>query len=93
MTKADLVKKIAERTGVERAAVLVTVEELMNSIKSGMANGENVYLRGFGSFISKTRKAKIARNISQSTSIRVPEHQIAAFKPAAEFAQAMRAAK
>ena len=85
MTNADLVKKIAERTGVERAAVLVTVEELMNSIKSGMANGENVYLRGFGTFEIKHRAAKKGRNISKNTSVLIPAHNIPKFKPSKEF--------
>ncbi len=90
MTKAELVNDIAIATGYDKTSIGVIVESFMDNIKKNVTKGENVYLRGFGSFVSKTRKAKIARNISQSTSIRVPEHQIAAFKPAAEFAQAMR---
>ena len=90
MTKAELVNEIAIATGYDKTSIGMIVESYMDIIKKNVSNGENVYLRGFGSFISKTRKAKIARNISRSTSIRVPEHQIAAFKPAAEFAKAMR---
>lgn len=93
MTKAELINELAISTGYDKTSLGVIVEAFMNTVKKNVSNGENVYLRGFGSFISKTRKEKIARNISKSTSIRVPEHQIAAFKPAAEFAALMREAK
>lgn len=93
MTKAELVSKIAMTTGYDKATVGVIVESFMENVKENVCNGENVYLRGFGSFVSKTRKAKIARNISTSTSIAVPEHQIPAFRPAAEFAADVRNAK
>ena len=93
MTKAELVNEIAIATGFDKTTISMVVESYMDIIKKNLTDGENVYLRGFGSFIAKTRRAKVARNISQSTSIRVPEHKIASFKPAAEFAQAMRAAK
>ncbi len=93
MTKADLVNEIAISTGFDKTTISAVVESYMKIIKNSLSEGENVYLRGFGSFITKTRKAKVARNISQSTSIRVPAHKIASFKPAAEFAKMMRAAK
>ena len=93
MTKAELINEIAISTGFDKTTVSAIVESVMVNVKKSLCNGENVYLRGFGSFISKTRKAKVARNISTSTSIQVPEHKIAAFKPAAEFAQEMRNVK
>lgn len=85
MTKADIVKEISMATGLDKAAVLATIEKFMDVMKDSMAAGNNVYLRGFGSFIIKTRKEKTARNISKNTTIRIPEHKIPAFKPCKEF--------
>lgn len=85
MTKAEIVNEIAKTTGIEKASVLAVVEGLMTSIKDSLAHGENVYLRGFGSFIVKQRAEKTARNISKNTTIIIPAHNIPAFKPAAEF--------
>lgn len=90
MTKAEIVTEIAHKTGLERSAVLTIVENLMDVVKDSMAGGNNVYLRGFGSFIIKTRKEKTARNISQNTSLRIPEHKIPAFKPAKVFMEAVK---
>ncbi len=86
MTKAEIVNQIARNTGIERTLVSEVVENFMEEIKTAMQGGENVYLRGFGSFILKTRAKKIARNIKLNTSIVVPEHEIPAFKPSKEFA-------
>ncbi|MCE2615546.1 MAG: HU family DNA-binding protein [Phocaeicola sp.] len=85
MTKADIVNEIAEKTGMSKPEVLNVVEAFMVSVKNSLTNGENVYLRGFGSFIVKTRAQKTARNISKNTTIIVPEHKIPAFKPAKTF--------
>lgn len=85
MTKADIVNEIAKSTGIDRALVLETVEKFMDVVKDSLANGENVYLRGFGSFIIKVRSEKTARNISKNTTIVIPEHKIPAFKPAKVF--------
>ena len=85
MTKADVVAEIANKTGIEKVAVQATVEAFMDSIKNSLETGNNVYLRGFGSFIVKKRAAKTGRNISKNTSIVIPEHFIPAFKPAKEF--------
>ncbi len=85
MTKADIVNEIAKTTGIEKAAVLTTLEKFMETVKESLASGENVYLRGFGSFIVKTRSEKTARNISKNTTIIIPEHKIPAFKPARVF--------
>ena len=85
MTKADIVNEIAKTTGIEKAAVLATIENFMEIVKESLASGENVYLRGFGSFIVKTRCEKTARNISKNTTIVIPEHKIPAFNPARVF--------
>ncbi len=85
MTKAELVSNIAIKTGYDKQTIMNVVESAMESIKSSVAAEENVYLRGFGSFITKTRKTKVARNILSNTSIVVPEHKIPAFKPSKEF--------
>lgn len=85
MTKADIVNEISKKTGIDKATVLMTVEAFMESVKESLANEENVYLRGFGSFILKKRAQKTARNISKNTTITIPEHKIPAFKPAKTF--------
>jgi DNA-binding protein HU-beta len=85
MTKADIVNEIAKNTGIEKVTVQKTVEALMDIIKSSMVSGNNVYLRGFGSFIVKKRAKKTARNISKNTTIIIPAHNIPAFKPAKTF--------
>ena len=86
MTKADIVSEIAKSTGVEKVQVQAIVEAFMESIKRSLTNNNNVYLRGFGSFIVKKRAKKVARNISKNTTITIPEHNIPAFKPAKSFA-------
>ncbi len=85
MTKADLVNEISKQTGVEKVAVKKTVEAFMENIKESLQKNENVYLRGFGSFIVKKRAEKTARNISKNTTIIIPEHFIPSFKPAKTF--------
>lgn len=86
MTKADIVNEIAKSTGVEKVQVQQIVESFMESIKDSMTSNNNVYLRGFGSFIIKKRAQKVARNISKNTTITIPAHNIPAFKPAKSFA-------
>jgi DNA-binding protein HU-beta len=85
MTKAEIVAEIAQKTGIEKVAIQATVEEFMNVVKESLTNGENVYLRGFGSFIIKRRAEKTGRNISKSTTIVIPAHNIPSFKPAKSF--------
>lgn len=85
MTKADIVNEIARTTGIDKAAVLSAVEQFMTVVKDSLAHGENVYLRGFGSFIVKTRAEKTARNISKNTTVIIPARNIPAFKPANTF--------
>ena len=90
MTKADIVAKISESTGVEKIAVQATVEEFMSAIRTSLEEGENVYLRGFGSFIIKKRAEKTGRNISKNTTIIIPEHFIPSFKPAKSFVEKVK---
>ena len=90
MTKADLVNEIVEETGLDKLEALRAVEAFMNSIKSSLSNGENVYLRGFGSFIVKKRKKKTGRNISKGTVVIIPAHNIPSFKPAKTFVEEVK---
>ena len=85
MTKAEIVAEIANKTGIEKIAVQSVVETFMESVKGAMIKGENVYMRGFGSFIIKERAEKTGRNISKNTTIIIPAHKIPAFKPAKTF--------
>ncbi len=85
MTKAEIVTEISRSTGLEKGAVLEVVEKFMEVVKDTMAGDENVYLRGFGSFVVKTRKEKTARNISKNTTIIIPEHKVPTFKPSRVF--------
>ena len=85
MTKADIVNEIADKTGIEKVAVQATVEAFMKSIKTSLSKGDNVYLRGFGSFVVKKRAQKTGRNISKNTTIIIPEHHVPSFKPAKVF--------
>ena len=90
MTKADIIKEIAETTGVNRKDVSVTIEAFMKVVKDNLLNEESVYLRGFGSFIVKHRKAKTARNISKNTAIVIEAHNFPGFKPSKSFAEEMK---
>ncbi len=85
MTKADIVNEIAKNTGIDKATVLTTVEAFIETVKGSLAKKENVYLRGFGSFVVKERAQKTARNISKNTTIIIPAHNIPAFKPSKAF--------
>jgi len=85
MTKAEIVAEIASKTGIEKAVVQKTIETFMETIKISMSKGENVYLRGFGSFVIKKRAEKTGRNISKNTTIIIPAHNIPSFKPAKTF--------
>ena len=90
MRKADLINKISEKTGIPKVDVLVTLETMFKEIQSTLAEGENLYIRGFGSFIIKKRAAKIGRNIKKNVAVNIPEHFIPAFKPAREFVQEIK---
>ena len=90
MTKADIVAEIAEKTGLEKVDVQTTVEAFMKEVKESLEGGENVYLRGFGSFIIKERAEKTGRNISKNTTIIIPAHNIPSFKPAKVFVDGVK---
>lgn len=93
MTKADIVAEISNRTGIEKITAQSAVETFMDVVKNAMENGDNVYLRGFGSFIIKHRKQKTGRNISKKVSIVIPAHNIPAFKPAKTFVESVKNGK
>ena len=90
MTKADIVANISEDLGLEKTEVQGTVEAFMKEVKSSLESGENVYLRGFGSFIIKKRAEKTGRNISKNTTIKIPAHNIPAFKPSKVFLEGVK---
>ena len=90
MTKADIVNKICESTGIEKVTVQKAVEAFMETVKESLTQDKNVYLRGFGSFIVKKRASKVARNISKNTTVIVPEHFIPSFKPADTFVEQVK---
>lgn len=90
MTKAEIVDKIAEDTGLARKDVLATVEAFMQEVRNSLISREEVYLRGFGSFIIKHRAPKTARNISKNTTLLVEAHDIPAFKPAKSFVEKLK---
>jgi DNA-binding protein HU-beta len=90
MRKADLVTAISEKTGVPKVDVLVTLETFFKEVKGALASGENVYIRGFGSFVIKKRAKKIGRHIKKNIAIEIPEHYIPAFKPAKVFVEEVK---
>lgn len=90
MTKAEIVSKISDKLGIEKGDVQATVESFMEEVKTSLEGGDNVYLRGFGSFIIKTRAEKTGRNISKNTTIKIPAHNIPAFKPAKVFVEGVK---
>jgi DNA-binding protein HU-beta len=90
MTKADIVADIATETGLEKTEVLRAVEAFMGAIKTSLTRGNNVYLRGFGSFIVKERAQKTGRNISKKTTIIIPAHNIPSFKPSKTFVESVK---
>ncbi|MDA0196765.1 MAG: integration host factor subunit beta [Bacteroidetes bacterium] len=93
MTKADIINEIADKTGIDKADVQTTVEAFFSVVKSSMAGGNNIYVRGFGSFINKKRAKKIARNISKNTAIVIDEHYIPSFKPSKVFIEKIKTSK
>lgn len=93
MRKADLITEITKKTGVEKVDVLVSLEAFFTEVKESLARGENVYIRGFGSFITKKRAKKIGRNIKKNIAIEIPEHYIPSFKPAKVFVESVKNSK
>ena len=93
MTKADVINQIADKTGIDKADVTASVEAFFSIVKNSMSSGHNIYVRGFGSFVNKKRKKKIARNISRNTAIVIDEHYIPSFKPAKVFINKIKASE
>lgn len=93
MTKADVINEIADKTGIDRLDVQASVEAFFSVVKSSMAEGENIYVRGFGSFVNKKRARKIARNISKNTAMVIDEHYIPSFKPSKVFVEKIKSSK
>lgn len=93
MTKQDIVNEISQKTGIEKVTVMNTVEALMETVKHSMSKGNNIYLRGFGTFEVIKRAKKTARNISKNTTLIIPEHFIPKFKPSKEFVQKVKVEK
>ncbi len=90
MTKADVIAEISSKTGIEKKDVSETLEHFFEVVKENLSNQENIYIRGFGSFINKKRAKKIARNISKNTSITIDEHYVPSFKPAKVFVEQVK---
>ena len=90
MTKAEVISEISEKTGIEKTDVTTTVEAFFSVVKDTLATGENIYVRGFGSFINKKRAQKVARNISKNTAIIIDEHFIPSFKPSKVFVEKIK---
>ena len=90
MTKADIVKNISDQTGVDKTDVQMIVEKFMDQVRDSIQKNNNVYLRGFGSFVVKTRAEKTGRNISKNTAVIIPAHNIPAFKPSKTFAKSVK---
>lgn len=90
MTKADVISEIADKTGIDRGDVTASIEAFFSVVKNSMAEGENIYVRGFGSFVNKKRAKKIARNISKNTAIVIDEHFVPSFKPSKVFVEKIK---
>ncbi len=90
MTKAEVITQIADQTGIDKADVQETVEAFFSVVKNSMSQGENIYVRGFGSFINKKRAKKVARNISKNTAIVIDEHYVPSFKPSKVFVEKIK---
>ncbi len=90
MTKADVVAKLSDKTGLEKGDVQAIIDGFMREVRVSLENGDNVYLRGFGSFILKKRAQKTGRNISLNTTLVIPAHYVPAFKPAKVFVETVK---
>ena len=90
MTKAEIISRISEKTGVEKVTALAVLESFMSEIKESVSSNESIFLRGFGTFKPKKRAEKTGRNISKNTTIIIPAHHIPAFKPAKVFVKQVK---
>jgi len=85
MTKADLVEMVASKTGLTRSDVAAVVDEFLEAVKKTLENGNNIEIRGFGTFKVKARKARKARNPRTGEEVPVPDRKVPVFKPSNEF--------
>jgi DNA-binding protein HU-beta len=90
VTKAEVISEIVDKTGIEKEYVQQTVETFFKVVQKSMENGENIYVRGFGSFVNKKRAKKVARNISKETSMVIDPHYVPSFKPAKTFVEKVK---
>jgi len=93
VTKAEVITEIADKTGIDKADIAQAVESFITVVKNSMADGENIYIRGFGSFVNKKRAKKVARNISKNTAMVIDEHFVPSFKPAKDFVEQIKTSK
>ncbi len=93
MTKAEVIAEITHQTGIDKGDVAATVEAFFKVVKTKMSEGENIYVRGFGSFVNKKRASKIGRDISKNTAIRIEEHYIPSFKPSKSFVEKIKSSE
>ena len=85
MTKIELVKAVAEKTGIDQPTAMAAVEGVIDTLKESLINKESVFIRGWGTWTLKHRAPQTARNISKNTTIVIPEHNIPASKPSKVF--------
>ncbi len=85
MTKADLVKRISESTGIIRKDVAVIVDGLFQGVKDILSEGEHLEIRGFGTFRLRTRKPRMGRNPKTDEKVPVPERTVPTFKFSRDF--------
>lgn len=92
MRKADIISRVADKTGVPKVDVLMSLETFFSEVKETLSSGDNVYIRGFGSFVTKRRARKVGRNIKKNVSVEIPEHHVPSFKPAKIFIETVKQA-
>ena len=90
MTKADIISEVTQKTGLDKTEVSSTIESFFTVVKNSMAEGNDIFIRGFGSFINKKKAKKTARNISKNTAIIIDEHYAPKFKPSPEFVEKIK---
>jgi len=85
MTKAEIINKVSELTGMSRKDAIAALELFLAAIKEGLKKGEKVSLVGFGTFYVKHKRSRNGRNPRTGEQIQIPPKQIATFKPGKAF--------